>query len=459
MNKTLAHTLAEYVANFKLKDMDANSIKNAKLAIMDSIGCGIAGSTDQAVELLINTLKDAEEYGKIPIFGKATQFLPGAAALINGTMIHAKELDDTHSFSSVHPGSSVIASALTACSNKATDGIRFIEAVVVGYEISCRIGTAIRGESPYHRGFHPTGICGVFGSATAVGKVYGFNPREYLHAWGLSGSMASGLMAYLQNGAWTKKLHPGLAAQSGFLSASLSNAGFLGPDDIFQGQYGFLEAYSNKVDINSLSQGLGSIFEINRISYKPFACCRTIHAPITAALELKKRLNIQPIDIEEIHAVIADEDIPLVVEPLEKKKQPKTPVEAQFSMPFGVALALVEGNAMHDQYTREKVKDRLIRRLTAKFTYTISQEYTKLRPLFFPCKLSIRIGEKWHSAYVKAPLGDYTNPLSEDQMIAKFRSLCDPLIGVELRQGLETFILSFDQQKEAHKIGNLFRIH
>lgn len=448
MRNTIAETLADFVSHLAFNDLGGKIIEAAKLAILDAVGCGMAGASDPAIAILIRSLEEAGETGGVPLFKGSKRFAPRAAALINGAMIHALELDDTHSFSSVHAGGPIIASALSASLTSHADGARLIEAVIGGYEIACRLGMAIRGKTPYHRGFHPTAICGIFGAATAAGKIMGLDARGYLSAWGISGSMASGLMSYLQNGAWTKKMQPGWAAQSGFLAAALARGGYLGPDDIFQGKFSFCSAYADSFDPNPLTEELGVRFEVNRMSFKRFACCRTIHAPITAALKLRSGPGFQASEIEEIHALISDEDIDLVVEPLERKKHPETPVEAQFSMPFGVALALVEGDAMSDQYTPDRLHHPLILDLCRKFHYSIHDEFTKRRPLYFPCELRVRIAGTWHSASVDAPLGDYTNPLSPEEMVRKFRRLCYPILGEEMTHTLEKSVLSLENQAQ-----------
>lgn len=455
-DKTITEKLAAFVANFSLKDMDAQSVKDARLAVLDSIGCGIAGSMDPAVDTLSHVLIQAGEQGSCPVFARGTCFNPKAAALINGTMVHALEMDDTHSFSSVHAGGPVVASALCTCFDLETNGERFLEGIISGYEIACRLGTAIRGKSPYHRGFHPTGICGVFGAATACGKIIGLDVKGILNAWGIAASMSGGLMAYLQNGAWTKKLHSGWAAQSGFMAALLARSGYLGPNDIFSGQYNFCDAYSDAFNGDVLLQDLGSHFEISRMSYKRFACCRTIHGPITAALMLRSGHDFRPEKIEQIHALIPDEDIDLVIEPLTRKIRPESIIEAQFSMPFGVALALVEGDAMPDQYTRDSMKNPTIRKLSEKFSYVVKDEFTRRRPLHFPCELWIKLNGEWLSARVDAPFGDYTNPLSSEQLREKFRLLSEPVIGEQRMRALEEFIMNMETERRIAKITELF---
>jgi 2-methylcitrate dehydratase PrpD len=442
-------TLAGFAEVLSFENLRPETVNHARLAILDAVACGLAGATDEPTGLLIRSLVRMGEEGTVPLFGRTEKLTPRAAALANGALIHALEMDDTHSFSSVHAGGPIVSAALSACASGGTTGKRFIEAVVAGYDVACRLGTAMRGNNPYHRGFHPTGICGVFGAAAACGKLIGLESEGFLNAWGTCGSMAAGLMAYLQNGAWTKKIHPGWAAQSGFLAAMLARDGYLGPHDIFEGLYSFPRAYSDHFDCSALLDDLGERFEVDRMSFKKFSCCRTIHAPMTAALDIRSREGFRPGEIEEIHVTIAEEDLDLVVEPLEKKKHPRTTVEARFSMPFGLALVLVEGEAMPGRYTIDKLRDPLIRKLCEKFEYEVSDGFTRRRPLHFPCDLKIRTTRGWFTASVNAPLGDYTNPLSEDEMKAKFRDLSSPALGASAVDEIEQFILSLEDQIEA----------
>jgi 2-methylcitrate dehydratase PrpD len=439
------HLLAEYVRGISFEKLPGSTVEKVKLALLDAVGCGLAGSADQVAETLIATAGLLGEGGQIPLFGRRERLSPRAAALVNGTQIHALELDDTHSFSSVHAAGPVIASALSVCSHEGTHtGRDLIEAIVAGYDLACRTGMAVRGTNPYHRGFHPTGICGPFGAAAAAGKLLRLDTEGYLDAWGITGSMAAGLMAYLQNGAWTKKLHPGWAAQSGVMAAYLAHGGYLGPRDIFSGQYPFPQAYSDHFAAHHLTDELGTRFEVERMSFKRFACCRTIHAPMTAALKLRAGGSWRPEEIEAIHVTIAEEDLDLVVEPLDRKKSPRTAIEAQFSMPFGLALVLVEGDAMPGQYGPGQLADPLILKLSRMFEYSLSDDYTRRRPLHFPCTLRVRMAGQWREASVDAPLGDYTNPLSPEEMVTKFRGLARPVLGEEQAGELERLILSLE---------------
>ncbi len=428
-HRSLTRTLAEFAAALRLSDLDPAVADAARQAVLDCVGCGVAGGADPAVSRLQATLLKSGEVGMLPVFGGAARFAPRAAALVNGSLAHALEMDDTHSFSSVHAGGPIVAAVLAAGYSGVIPGARLLEGVVTGYEIACRLGMAIRGATPYHRGFHPTGICGVFGAASACAKILDLDPGGFQSAWGIAGSMAGGLMSYLQNGAWTKKLQPGWAAQSGLLAAVLATEGYLGPDDIFTGRFNFCRAYADAWDPAIFVQELGSRFEICRMSFKRFACCRTIHGPITAALKIRQQPGFDAACVEQVEARIPDEDLDLVVEPIEAKVHPRTIVEAQFSMPFGIALALVRGDAMPGDYREESLRDPSIQRIAAAFRYVVDGAYTRRRPREFPCCLRVRAGGRWYAAEVDAPLGDCTNPLSAVELLGKFDALTRPVLG------------------------------
>ena len=456
--RTLTRTLAEFAAAIRLRELDPAVAEAARWAVLDCVGCGVSGASDPAVGCLMARFAAMGESGSSPVFGSQARFAPRAAALVCGTMAHALEMDDTHSFSSVHAGGPIVAGALAACHGNDVSGERFLAAVVAGYEVACRLGMAIRGRNPYQRGFHPTGICGVFGAATACGGVLGLDAAGLQSAWGIAGSMAGGLMSYLQNGAWTKKLQPGWAAQSGFLAAALAADDYLGPDDIFAGRFNFCAAYADSCDPEPFLDGLGSRFEVCRMSYKRFACCRTIHAPITAALQIKSQPSFRAEDVDRVEARIADEDLDLVVEPLAQKKRPATPVEAQFSMPFGVALALVRGDAMPDDYGAATFGDPLVRRIAEAFTYSLDEGYTRRRPREFPCELRVRAAGRWLAAEVDAPLGDYTNPMSPDALSRKFEALTRPILGGAGSEALRSAILDLGSGGTADCVERVARL-
>ena len=234
------------------------------------------------------------------------------------------------------------------------DSGQFVAAVVAGYEVAARLAMALQPKSHYELGFHPTPTCGVFGAAVTAAKLLRLNEEQMLSAVGIAGSMAAGSLEFLADGAWTKRLHPGLAAQNGILAAKLAAEGFQGPATILEGRDGFLWAYSRKPKPELVTQDLGKSFEILRTSIKPHACCRYMQASIDGLIDLATAHDIYPEQVERIEVAVLEAGWPLVCEPRERKYSPSNVVDAQFSMPYGAAVALTDRAAGLDQFTERK---------------------------------------------------------------------------------------------------------
>jgi 2-methylcitrate dehydratase PrpD len=221
----------------------------------------------------------------------------------------------------------------------------FYSAVLAGYEVTLRVGAALNPASSYERGFHPTAVCGTLGAAAASARLLRLSPEQTNMALGIAGSMAAGSMAYLYDGAWTKRLHPGWACHAGIMAARLAAAGFIGPASILESSYGFLHAYSSACDISQLERKKVDEFAIMQVSIKPYACCRYMHGPIDCLFEIMHTHHPNPEHIQLVCCGILTGGRSLIADPADQKKQPKNVVEAQFSMPFGVAIALLTGSA------------------------------------------------------------------------------------------------------------------
>ena len=275
------------------------------------------------------------------VIGTAARTSPEFAALANGTAAHSVELDDTHQAGSIHPGVVMFSTAIALSEiHPDIDVGQFVAAVVAGYEVATRLGMALQPKSHYELGFHPTSTCGVFGAAVTAAKLLRLSEEQMLSAVGIAGSMAAGSLEFLADGTWTKRLHPGLAAQNGILAANLAAEGFRGPGTILEGRDGFLSAYSRKPNPELVTQDLGQDFEILRTSIKPHACCRYMQAPIDGLIELATEHDIHPEQVERVEVAVLEAGWPLVCEPRERKYSPSNVVDAQFSMPFGAAIAL-----------------------------------------------------------------------------------------------------------------------
>ncbi|HYL78328.1 MAG TPA: MmgE/PrpD family protein [Bryobacteraceae bacterium] len=425
MNTPYTKELVGYLSSLQYPDIGPDVFERARYLLLDYLGVAIRGSRAESSEPVYKMIERIGAPGPCTVIGTNLRTLPGDAALANGTAAHAIELDDTHNAGSIHLGVVMFSAALAL--SEALPNVTasdFFIAVVAGYEAAARIAMAVQPKEHYLLGFHPTATCGVFGSAVTASKLLGLNEEQMVSAVGIAGSMAAGSLEFLAEGAWTKRLHPGLAAQNGIHAAMLAAEGFRGPSTILEGRDGFLNAYSRKPLPELLTQDLGESFEIMHTAVKPHACCRYMQGPIDAILALVREHDIQPDQVASIDTAVLEAGWPLVVEPREQKYQPKSVVEAQFSMPFGAAVAVLNRSAGIDQFTEESIQSPDVRRMMAKVVMTKHATIEKNFPQEWAAIVTIKLTDgRTYEKHITHPKGDPQNPLTRDELIAKFKSL------------------------------------
>src|SRR6266568_185457 len=363
---TAAATLAEFCAGLRWVDLDAAVRARTVELLLDLIGVALAGSRQPSSPPAADVAIKLGGAGKASIIGTRHQTSAVWAALANGTAAHAVELDDVTTESSLHPGVAVIPAAVALAEEHNVAPSRMLEAIVAGYEVTMRVGNALNPASAYARGFHPTGIAGVFGATIAAGRLLGLDTDALTRALGIAGTMASGSLEYLADGAWTKRLNPGWAGHAGITAAHLARAGFSGPATVFEGRLGVLHAYSDDALPDRLLADLGQPLQVMRVSIKPYACCRYNHGLIDCVLQLALAHQVQPAEVESIRLGVLSGGAVLVAEPIEQKRTPHSVVDAQFSAPYAAAAALVFGTGGIDTYTPERLHDPTVRDLMAR---------------------------------------------------------------------------------------------
>jgi 2-methylcitrate dehydratase PrpD len=353
--------------------------------------------------------------------------------LANGSAAHGIEQDDTHSGGSIHLGATMYSAALALAETMPdTQMDEFLTAVIAGYEATARIAMAVQPKEHYALGFHPTQTCGVFGAAITSAKLLGLTAEQTRAAVGIAGSMAAGSMEFLAEGAWTKRIHPGLAAQNGIQAALLAAEGFSGPLHILEGRDGFLHGYSRNAVPERLTADLGKSFEILHTAVKPHTCCRYMQGPIDAILAIMREHDLQAGQIHRIEVAVLEAGWGIVAEPRDKKYNPESVVDAQFSMPFGAAIAAMEGAAGLDQFTVEKVRSPKIRELMNKVVLVKDARIEETFPKEWPARVAIDVdNSQRYEKFVRYPKGDPENPLTWDEMTAKFRALAGAVLSTD----------------------------
>jgi len=423
----ITRTLVHFSHALKFEDLSAEINQQTKCLLLDYLGVTIAGARTESAQAVYRTLKDSYKFalGPCTIIGTAARYSAEHAALANGTASHSVELDDTHQAGSIHLGTVVFSAAIAVSEIRPEiDNEQFIAAVVAGYEVSARLAMALQPKLHYQLGFHPTSTCGVFGATVTAARLLHLSEEQMLSSVGIAGSMAAGSLEFLSDGSWTKRLHPGLAAQNGIFAAKLAAEGFRGPARILEGRDGFLSGYSTDAKVNLVNYELGKTFEILRTSTKPHACCRYMQAPIDGLIELAITNDLHPEQISRVEVAVLEAGWPLVCEPQQRKCSPFSIVDAQFSMPFGAALALTYRRAGLDQFTDDNLKSAQLRRLMSKVVMLKDPRIEKNFPAEWATQVKVQLtsGDEFEKV-VRFPKGDPQNPLSWQELADKFNSL------------------------------------
>ena len=374
-NESIAQTLAEWLCATTPESLPASTVELCRKLFLDVAGLCIAARKEDYV---IATL-GATETGKCTAFGHGGGFDPFSAALINGTAAHGEDYDDTFEGGPVHSGAVIIPAVMAICEREGLGGDRLLLGVATGCELLCRL-SLVTPKAIHKAGFHPTAVFGCMAAAGAVAATLGLDRQQTVSALGIAGSMASGIIEYLAEGTWTKRMHAGWAAQSGMRAALMARGGFLGPRTVFEGTHGFYYAFapSVKPDFEPLLNGLGSKWLIDDIAFKPYACGTMTQPFIDCAIKLAQE-GIKADDISDILCLVGEGTVHRLWEPLSVKHNPPTPYAAKFSTPFCMAIGFLDHKAGLAQFSEARVFDEAVRNLAGKIHYEINplDEYPK----------------------------------------------------------------------------------
>ena len=345
------------------------------------------------------------------------------AALLNGTLAHSLDFDDTHRESSLHPGAPVVPAALAVAEREGADAERFLEAVHAGYDVTCAVGRAVNPDAHYERGFHVTATCGTFGAAVAAGVAAGLNREGLFDAMGVAGSQAAGSLQFLANGAWNKRLHPGLAARRGVEAATLAAAGFEGAADPLAGADGFFRGYSGDPNPDA-TRDVGEREAVTETALKPYPCCRYMHAALDALVELSATYG--PGDVEGVVVDLPGPGVRLTGDPIERKRRPANFVDCQFSMPFGAALALDRGAADLTAFldAQDDLEDPALRALMDATEVTTTDAVSNRFPEKWAARVALETADGTVERTVEIARGEPEDPLDWPAVEAKFADLC-----------------------------------
>lgn len=365
---SVSQRLGTFAAAFDLSQVPAEVVAGAKLCILDAIGIAFASNAFDFAGRTAAGILDVAGPGEHVVIGRRERLPLRDAALLNGVLIHGLDYDDTHPGSVVHATASALPVVLAEGLKRGVSGARALAAYVLAVEAAARIGLQAGGWWQ-KAGFHPTGVVGVFGAALAAGYLQGQSSAELALGQGLALSMASGSMEFLDDGTWTKRLHPGWAASSGLTAASLARQGFESPRQAFEGRFGLFNTYLGgrwPGNDRDLLAGLGERWETATVAIKPYPVCHFNHACGDAVLALQAEHGFQARDVVSITARIHRNQMPVVCEPAAAKLCPQSDYDAKFSLPYFVAACLVRGHFGLRELEPSSINDSEILALCAK---------------------------------------------------------------------------------------------
>ncbi len=448
--------MAEFCEKIKFKILPEEVVKRAKLLILDTVGIIIRARHDaESTKSLISAVNKLDlNNGNCQVFSDKSKYVPSAAALINGTLAHSLDFDDTHAEASLHSSAPILAAAFAAAQMKNCSGQELITACVLGYEIQIRLGLAGGSSAHYKRGFHPTATCGIFGAAAAAGYIVGLSKEQFISAFGIALSQSSGSMQFLNDGSWTKRSHVGQAAQNGLNAAILAGEGFKGPKEAFEGKWGYLNSFVSGGDLSKALEGLGEKFETLNLGVKPYPSCRYSHAAIDGLLELKKEINFDIKDLEDVDVGLSETALNIIGYPIEEKQNPENVVDGQFSMPFCAALALRNGSFTWDDYKLNLKNDEILD-LCKKVSVSPNKQAEECCPKYMSANVKIKVSGKVYEKFIKIPKGDPENFMTDQEFEDKFDGLTNPYVSEEKLDELKKFMLRIDN---ANSIESLFEL-
>jgi 2-methylcitrate dehydratase PrpD len=448
-------TLAQFATTLRYEQLSAPLITRAKQYLLDTLGCGIYGGQTPWAKALNSLILEQGGKPEATLWLQAFRGPAASVALGLGVMMHSFELDDYHSGAKLHPGAAVLPAAFSIAERQGASGRNLLTALVAGYELMIRTSLASGPLSMRRRGWHITGICGTFGAAAAAGCLLGLDNESMANALGLAGTQSAGLMAFTCDGANSKRLHPGRAAQSGVLAADLASRGFTGPTAVLEyPDGGFCRAVSDDSDLEILTRGLGQDYVTADVSLKPYACCGSTHSSIDAVRWLVSQHSIRPEDVEEIvvynHSVVK----------LQTSwwYEPVSPMQAQMNIEYCVAVALAEGNAGPQQFSSDKIADPQLVGLAHKVRFEVDPEIEEIYPRAFPGKVAIRLrdGRTVRHA-VNGPKGSPQQPMTLEEVAEKFHLLVDPILGRRHADRLANLVAQIDSLENVQRIMELLQ--
>jgi 2-methylcitrate dehydratase PrpD len=436
----LLQQIADYAVREQTAKLPNEAIHHAKRAVIDWYASVLPGSRVAPAVQLEQALADELDHGRARLASGRRATLR-AAALINGSAAHAVEFDDIWRNAVYHPGAPVIAAALAVAQAQNATGERFLRAVIVGYEISTRIGEAVM--PSHYKYWHTTGTVGCFGAAAAAATLLGCNREQFMNAIGTVGTFAAGLQQAFRSEANSKPLHAGRAAEAGVLAALGASKGVTGVHDMLEGEVGFGQAMSVNPDWTKATLGLGTHYNITQVTFKNHGCCGHTFPSLDAVIELRNKHKLTPKDIVKVRIATYQGGLDVV-----NNYTPEGDYQAKFSLPYVVAHALIHGSVRINAFEPDRLNDAELRALMKKIELKADPALSKSFPRQRAARVEIETTDGRKLAHFQETRkGDPEMPLTDAELNDKFLELVEPVLGAAPARALLDRLWGLEKEK------------
>jgi 2-methylcitrate dehydratase PrpD len=419
---TAARRLARFVVGLALDDVPTPVVTRATLLALDTLGNGLAASPEDFGRAVLAVAERLGGRAESSLLGRRARVSAVNAVLANATLAHGLDFDDTREDAIVHTGCAAVTTALAVGEAVGARGRAILEALIAAVEVMCRVGLAVPG-ALHARHFHPTAVAASFGAAAAAGRLSKLSEDQLVHAFGICGSQASGIIEYLVDGSWTKRLHPGWAAHAGVVATLLAQSGFSGPETVFEGTHGLYEAFAGGHDnicLRGLLGSLGRDWELEQLTFKPYPCGSIAQPYMDCALRLREEHQIRAEAVASIRCRTAAGPVPRLWEPLAAKHAPPNGYAAKFSLPYLIAVVLVRGRAGLAEFADDAVRDPEVLSVARRVTYELDSVIDYPRQFVGDVEIELTDGRVARERQDR-PRGGPDLPLTQRELETKFR--------------------------------------
>jgi len=453
----LSRAIANRVVALQQNEVPQDVWDYLKLCLADAVGIAFASRAYDFADKSLDSLHLLGSDGQSTIIGQSTTVSLRDAALMNGLLVHGLDYDDTHLASVVHCSASAFPAALALAEQRGLSGAELLLATLIAIEVDAVLGTQAGGVFQ-QVGFHPTGVVGVFGATVAAVRLLGGDSDALVRAQGVALSLSSGSMAFLDDGSWTKRLHPGWAASAALQAAALGVSGFEGPGEAYGGRFGFYALYApgTSVDTETVSSKLFQDWALRTVAIKPYPICHFNHAPVDSAIALRHEHSLTSDEIDSVTILLDARQFGVVVDPIEAKRLPQSEYEAKFSVPYAVATALCKGRfSLADLEDTARLDTEVL--ALAQRIECIHDERSRY-PAAFSGGVRIRLSDGSEMEHFEAVnRGAEGQLLSHDQVRKKFLDNCALAISIESADRLWNTMMSLDELEDLSALTALLR--